>query len=205
MPIGWHPLFGEESCCQDQTGGLKILARLLDPLKVRWLVLADGAGKPLAAWSAELPFTASDAERLASEAARRLEGQSWCTFQRQGGSWLAFALRIARQTGDVLLAGALRREPGACRRLRARRHSLEVGGRLASGLVEMYARNQRLRAQVRQLVAECETVRAAQAEAVAAALAACERRLREGLAAEDGARASNGSRTLPLACSQQGG
>jgi hypothetical protein len=179
MPVGWHQLLGEEVCCRDQTGGLEVMAELLAPLEVRWLVLADGAGKPLAAWSAHHPFLISEAERLAAEAARRLEGGTWCTFQRRGGPWLAFAMRIVRQSTDALLAGQIRRVPGAGRRLHARRRPLLVAGKLACALLDTHVRNQRLRAHVRQLMAECETVRASQAETVAAALAACERRLQE--------------------------
>lgn len=181
MPVGLDRLWGEDACCRDQTGSLETLAELLEPLEVRWLVLADGAGKPLAAWSTQPPFSASEAERLAAEGARRLEGRAWCTFVRRGSPWMGFAMRITRQSADVLLAGQVRRIPRVGRRLHTHRRSLYVGGKLACTLVEMQSRNQRLRAHVRQLVAECETVRAAQAEAVAAALAACDRRLQHNL------------------------
>lgn len=181
MPVGLDRLWGEDVCCRDQTGALETMAELLDPLEVRWLILADGAGKPLAAWSAQSPFLVSEAERLAAEGARRLEGRAWCTFMRRGSPWMGFAMRITRQSADVLLAGQVRRIPRVGRQLHTRRRSLYVGGKLACALVEMQSRNQRLRAHVRQLVAECETVRAAQAEVVAAALAACDRRIRETL------------------------
>ncbi len=195
MPVGLDRILGEDVCCRDQTGALETLAELLDPLEVRWLILADGAGKPLAAWSAQSPFLVSEAERLAAEGARRLERRTWCTFSRRGSPWIAFAMRIARQSADVLLAGQVRRMPGVGRRLHTRRRSLYVGGKLACGLVEMQSRNQRLRAHVRQLVAECETVRAAQAEVVAAALAACDRRLQENLGGA--IRAGNANRSQP--------
>jgi hypothetical protein len=181
MTGAWQQLFSQDVCCWDETGALQTLAEFLEPLPLQRLVLADGSGKPLAAWSAQVPSSMNEVERLAAEAARRLEGRAWCTFSRRGTPRLAFAMRIARQSADVLLAGQIRRVPHASRLLRSRRQALHVAGKLACAVIEMQARHQRLRAQVRQLVAETETLRVSQAEAVAAALAACERRLRETL------------------------
>jgi len=145
------------------------------------VLLADGNGKVKGASTPDTEMGSPLVRDLAREFSVRLHRNDLCIFDKVIDSepYQAFGLRLGAAAGHGILAG-VGRFPGDGRaRLQQMQPALRTCGVLAWNVIERESSEHTLRAQIRHLRAEQETLKAAHAEATASVIDEQEKRLRE--------------------------
>lgn len=164
----------------DETGSLAAIAQLF-PDRPLLLLGAAADGKLLGVESLGGGTLSSVAGRLARQAAQQLAAAEFCqfTFEAAGCAYPAFALRVAEEPAEGLLAG-LWAPPGASEWQSAQaQRALRLGARMACCVLREQQKRKSLATQVQHLRRELDTLKAAHTEAIAAVIEEQHKRMRE--------------------------
>ncbi len=173
--------FEAEEVARDETGCLACLGRLFSTVRPPLLLLAGSDGRVRAAESfgSELPLEI--AASLARDLARRLGRHPACLLEQSIGSrrYWGFGVRLGEEAGSAFLAGLLADSKEAGRHLEDVLPALGICGEVAWHAAQLDLNARMSQTQIRQLLAERETLTDAHTEAIANALEEHEKRLLE--------------------------
>ena len=174
-------LFKRQGAARDTSGCLAPLAPLLVEFQPTLLLVADEAGKLLAADNIDERAEIAEAGALASELNGRLAAQTMCVFDWKvdGMTRSAFAVRLPATAQPGIFGGLLQPDGLVIGALQAKKDVLVACGLHYYLSLQAQSRVKELATRVNQLVAEQDTLRVAHATAISSAIEEREERLRE--------------------------
>lgn len=163
---------------RDETGCLRAVARMFEPLPVRMLFLADAGGHVTAVeqfdseMEIELAGAAAErlAERLRQDETFIGEAPSVC------GPMVLVGVRFDNEDGSQMLGLLSEAAPGAEASFRRRMPSLLAASSLAASAVAGWIERRKVHTEIKHLRAEHTTLKAAHTEAMLAAITEREQR-----------------------------
>ena len=173
-------LFADGTVPADETGSLRLVARLLQTLDPCLLLVVDRQGNVLAADDVGTGTDLDEARCLAAELLDHLADRSSCTFERQteAGPRLGFGLRLTNDEEGVL-GGWLRASPQDAELLESQQAALDVCGALVWNGLALERREAKLAVRVDQLAAEHATLKNAHEDSILAVIEEREERFRQ--------------------------
>ncbi|MBN1492227.1 MAG: response regulator [Phycisphaerae bacterium] len=174
-------LFADERELLDETGSLRLIAQMLRDLEPRLVLVADRAGNVVAAEDATGDTELCAIEGFGADLADYLADRRSVIFEKPLGQDLfyGFGLRLASHGDGGILGVLVERSEEIESRLDGLQGVLDACGSLAWTVIRTQQRNDELRARIRHLVAEQDTVKDSLERSIATVIEEREERIRE--------------------------
>jgi Amt family ammonium transporter len=163
----------------DSTGALAFLAASLESLRPRTLMLIRADGRPLAVHASRV-FGGHELLTLASQLVLSVSEQPWtiAKIDEAAATEFRFALRLDDR-GEMVLGGELAIDEMFAATLEPKLAAIRTAARLAQEAIVRARENEQLEVRIEHLLAERDTLKLSHAEAMDAAIAEREERIRQ--------------------------
>ena len=174
-------LFADERELLDETGSLRLIAQMLRDLDPRLVLVADRAGNVVAAEDVTGGTELRAVDGFGSDLADYLADKRAVIFEKSMGQnlYYAFGLRLAGHGDGGILGVLVAPSEEVESRFDNMQCVLDACGSLAWNVIRTQQRNEELRARIRHLVAEQDTIKDSLERSISTVIEEREERIRE--------------------------